>query len=144
LTISAKFNPADKAFGGWIMPVVGLTRLSAVPSTAGAMTRRACAALGEAGFELAPFLARAGLTAQQVDDDHARISVRSQIKLIKLAADAMQDGLFGFHLARDFELREMGLLYYVLASSEKLGDSLHRAARYSTIANEGIVLHFSR
>ena len=126
------------------MPVVGLTRLSAVPSTAGAMTRRACAALGEAGFELAPFLARAGLTAQQVDDDHARISVRSQIKLIKLAADAMQDGLFGFHLARDFELREMGLLYYVLASSEKLGDSLHRAARYSTIANEGIVLHFSR
>jgi AraC-like DNA-binding protein len=98
--------------------------------------------LGEAGFELAPLLARAGLTRQQVDDDHARISVRSQIRLIELAADAMQDELLGFHLARDFELREMGLLYYVLASSEKLGDSLHRAVRYSTIANEGIVLRF--
>ena len=124
------------------MPVPGLKRLSVVPSTAGAITRRACAALGEAGIELAPLLARAGLTKQQVDDDHARISVRSQIKLIELAADAMQDELLGFHLARDFELREMGLLYYVLASSEKLGDSLHRAVRYSTIANEGIVLSF--
>jgi AraC-like DNA-binding protein len=124
------------------MPVFGLKRLSAIPSTAGAITRRACAALGEAGFELAPLLARAGLTRQQVDDDHARISVRSQIRLIELAADAMQDELLGFHLARDFELREMGLLYYVLASSEKLGDSLHRAVRYSTIANEGIVLRF--
>jgi hypothetical protein len=111
------------------MPVVGLKRLSAIPSTAGAITRHACAALGEAGFELAPFLARAGLTAQQVDDDHVRISVRSQIKLIELAADALQDGLLGFHLARDFELREMGLLYYALASSEKLGDSLHRRTR---------------
>ncbi len=124
------------------MPVPGLKRLSAIPSTAGAITRRACAAMEEAGIELAPFLARAGLTRQQVDDDHARISVRSQIKLIELAADAMQDELLGFHLARDFELREMGLLYYVLASSEKLGDSLHRAVRYSTIANEGIVLNF--
>jgi AraC-like DNA-binding protein len=124
------------------MPVFDLKRLSAIPSTAGAITRRACAALGEAGFGLAPLLARAGLTRQQVDDDHARISVRSQIRLIELAADAMQDELLGFHLARDFELREMGLLYYVLASSEKLGDSLHRAVRYSTIANEGIVLRF--
>ena len=124
------------------MPVPGLKRLSVIPSTAGAITRRACAALGEAGIELAPLLARAGLTRQQVDDDHARISVRSQIKLIELAAHAMQDELLGFHLARDFELREMGLLYYVLASSEKLGDSLHRAVRYSTIANEGIILRF--
>jgi AraC-like DNA-binding protein len=124
------------------MPIHGLKRLSAIPSTAGAITRRACAVLGEAGVELAPLLAQAGLNRQQVDDDHARISVRSQIKLIELAADAMQDELLGFHLARDFDLREMGLLYYVLASSEKLGDSLHRAVRYSTIANEGIVLSF--
>jgi hypothetical protein len=125
------------------MPVFDLKRLSAIPSTAGAITRRACAALEEAGFELAPLLARAGLTRQQVDDDHARISVRSQIRLIELAADAMQDELLGFHLARDFELREMGLLYYVLASSEKLGDSLHRAVRYSTIANEVLYCVFA-
>jgi hypothetical protein len=91
---------------------------------------------------MAPLLARAGLTIQQIDDDSARIAVRSQIRLIELVADAMQDELLGFHLACDFDLREIGLLYYVLASSENLGDSLQRAARYSTIANEGISLRF--
>jgi Arabinose-binding domain of AraC transcription regulator, N-term len=54
----------------------------------------------------------------------------------------MGDEPLGFHLACDFECRKMGLLYYVLASSEKLGDSLHRVVRYSTFANEGIVLRF--
>jgi AraC-type transcriptional regulator len=124
------------------VPGFGLKRLSAVPSTAGAITRRACATLTKAGIESTPLLARAGLTRQQIDDDKARILVRSQIRLVELAADAMQDEFFGFHFAYDFDLREMGLLYYVLASSEKLGDSLHRAVRYSTIANEGISLHF--
>jgi AraC-like DNA-binding protein len=42
--------------------------------------------------------------------------------------------------ARGFDLREIGLLYYALASSERLGDSMQRAERYSTITNEGIAL----
>jgi hypothetical protein len=54
----------------------------------------------------------------------------------------MQDEFLGFHLACDLDLREIGLLCYVLASSENLGDALQRAARYSTIANEGISLLF--
>jgi AraC-like DNA-binding protein len=119
-----------------------LKRLSRVPSTGGRITRRACAVMRQAGIELAPLLAQAGLTSQQIDDENGRIAVQSQIRLIELAADAMQDEFLGFHLAQDFDLREIGLLYYVLASSEKLGDSLHRAARYSTIANEGISLRF--
>jgi AraC-like DNA-binding protein len=36
------------------------------------------------------------------------------------------------------ELRELGLLYYVVASSESLGDALMRVARYSAIHNEGV------
>jgi AraC-like DNA-binding protein len=117
----------------------GLKRLSAVPSTAGAMTH-ACAKVAEAGIELTPLLARAGLTREHIDDDKARIPVRSQIRLVDLAADAVQDEHFGFHLACDFDLRRMGLLYYVMASSETLGDSLHRVVRYSTMANQGISL----
>jgi Arabinose-binding domain of AraC transcription regulator, N-term len=125
------------------LPTSGFKRLGVVPSTAGAMTRLASTAARDAGIELAPLLGRAGLTTQQIHDDTARITVCSQIRFIELAADAMQDDLFGFHLACDFDLREIGLLYYVLASSEKLGDSFHRAARYSRIANEGISLHFN-
>jgi len=124
------------------LPSSGLKRLSAVPSAMGGIARLACAVVTEAGIELAPLLSRADLTIQQIEDDSARISVRSQIRLIELAAEAMQDELLGFHLASDFELREIGLLYYVLASSENLGDSMRRAARFSTIANEGISLRF--
>jgi AraC-like DNA-binding protein len=36
------------------------------------------------------------------------------------------------------DLRELGLLYYVVASSETLGDALMRVARYSAIHNEGV------
>jgi hypothetical protein len=79
----------------------GIKRLSATPSTAGAITRRACAKVTEAGVELVPLLTRAGLTSQQIGDDTARISVRSQIRFVELAADAMQDDFFGLHLAYD-------------------------------------------
>ena len=36
----------------------------------------------------------------------------------------------------------MGWLYYVSASSETMGEALQRAARYSSIVNEGISLKY--
>jgi AraC-like DNA-binding protein len=110
------------------------------PSTAGFMTRQACALVGAAGVDLAPLLAKAGLTAAQIEDRESRFAAQSQVKLLQLAADALRDDLLGFHLARDAELREVGLLYYVLASSNMLGESLQRAERYSALNNEGITL----
>ena len=50
----------------------------------------------------------------------------------------MPDEFLGFRLAQRFDLRELGLLYYVPASSETLGDALQRVARYSTTHNEGV------
>jgi AraC-like DNA-binding protein len=111
------------------------------PSTAGVMTRQACALLRAAGIELAPLLAQAGLTMAQIEDPASRFPARSQVALLQLAADALRDDLLGFHLGRDSELREAGLLYYVLASSHTLGESLQRADRYSSLNNEGIALH---
>jgi AraC-like DNA-binding protein len=52
-------------------------------------------------------------------------------------AKALGDDLLGFHLSQNFDLRMIGLLYYVLASSETLGEALGRVARYSSIVNEG-------
>ena len=43
-------------------------------------------------------------------------------------------------LARAFDPREIGLLYYVMASSQTLGDALKRVARYSQITNEALVV----
>jgi hypothetical protein len=39
-----------------------------------------------------------------------------------LAAEELRDDFLGFHLARSFDLREIGLAYYVMASSEQLAD----------------------
>ena len=43
-------------------------------------------------------------------------------------------------MARSFDLREIGLLYYVMASSDRLADALRNAERNSRINNEGVPL----
>lgn len=91
---------------------------------------------------MGPLLKKAGLTELQIEDRRARLKVQDQIRFLNLAADALRDEFLGFHLAQDFDLREVGLLYYVLASSEVLSDALQRAERYSVIANEGISVKY--
>jgi AraC-like DNA-binding protein len=117
-------------------------RFGALPSAAGGITRLAYARARAAGIELEPLLKKAGLTERQVEDRRARLKVQDQIRFLNLAADALRDDFLGFHLAQDFDLREVGLLYYVLASSEVLRDALQRAERYSVIANEGISVKY--
>ena len=64
--------------------------------------------------------------------------VKNQIKFLNLVAKELPDPFLGIHLAESIELREMGFVYYVIASSETLGDALRRLARYSGITNEGV------
>jgi len=109
------------------------------PSSAGVITRLALAHAAKAGLEVAPLLARSGLTLAQAEDRHARIGVANQVTLLGLLAEVLGDDLLGFHLGESFELREAGLLYYVMASAPTLWDALARAERYGTITNEGIV-----
>jgi len=118
---------------GGLVSASGVMRFHSMPSAGGGIARLVSARL----------LSRAGLTVEQIDNRSARLKVPSQIKFLELSATASQDDCLGFHLARDFDLREIGLLYYVLASSEILADALHKAERYSGIVNEGISLRFS-
>ena len=111
-----------------------------MPSATGGIARLVCTRLRAAGIPLAPLLSRAELTVEQIDDPGVRLTVQSQIKLLELASEALHDDLLGFHLSQDYDLREIGLFYYVLASSEILADALHRAERYSGIVNEGFSL----
>jgi AraC-like DNA-binding protein len=62
---------------------------------------------------------------------------------LNLVAGALKDDLFGFHLAQPVDLRQLGLLYYVSASSKTLDEALRRTARYSTIVNEGVSLKYN-
>jgi AraC-like DNA-binding protein len=117
--------------------------LALQPDALGVATRLAAGRLREAGIVLEPLLRSADLSVHQINRQDTRISVASQIRFLELAAEALKDPLLGFRLARDAELRQVGLLHYVAASSETLGDALDRAQRYSSIANAGLVLKCS-
>jgi hypothetical protein len=119
-------------------PIIG--RADRLPSTAGGMARLAYARAKAAGIASNPLLKQAGLTSQQIEDPRCAIWVRDQVNFLNIVAAALNDDLLGFHLAQAADLRELGLLYYVLASSETLIDALQRAARYSSIVNEGVSL----
>ena len=122
----------------------GFLRGEMRPHAAGTMSRLACARAREAGIDVAPLMAKAGVTSQQVEDDDVRLPVAGQIKFLELIANALQDDFLGFHLARDFDLRAMGLLYYVLNSAELLGDAFKRAERYTTIVKKAFPCMYAR
>jgi AraC-like DNA-binding protein len=113
-----------------------------LPSTGAIIARLAYAHARAAGIALEPLAAKAGLSCRQIEDPRLRLSVRDQIRFLNAAADILQDDLLGFHLAQRVDLREIGFLYYVVASSSTLTEALQRAARYSSLANEGIDLRF--
>ncbi len=116
--------------------------LASIPMAGGGLSRLAIARLKSAGVPVAPLLKRVGLTPELIAEPEERLSVRSQIALLEEAAIALKDDRIGFTLARDFDLREIGLLYYVMASSQTLGDALRRIARYSKVTNEALVFGY--
>ena len=116
--------------------------LASIPTAQGGLSRLVIARLKSAGVPVAPLLRRAGLTPELIAEPEERLSVQSQITLLDQAAIALKDDCIGFTLARDFDLRKIGLLYYVMASSQTLGDALRRVARYSKITNEALVFGY--
>ena len=112
--------------------------LAMPPSATGALARLAVARAAASGIAVRPLLCRAGLSERQIKNPHARIGAANQAELVGLLAEALGDDLFGFHLGQSFELGEIGLLYYVMASAPTLCDALARAAHYGAITNEGI------
>jgi AraC-like DNA-binding protein len=116
--------------------------LGTLPSAAGRLARLALEKAKKAGIDVGPLLKEAGISSRQIEDTNERIKVRDQIQFVSLAADALQDEFLGFHLAQIPDLREVGLLYYVAASSNTLSEALRRASRYSRIVNEGLSLKY--
>ena len=116
--------------------------LASIPIAKGGLARAALARVKSAGLPVAPILKRVGVTPELVAEPERGLSVRSQIALLDEAAIALKDDCIGFTLARDFDPREIGLLYYVMASSPTLGDALKRVARYSRITNEALVFEY--
>jgi AraC-like DNA-binding protein len=117
-------------------------RFSSVPTATGGMARAAYARGVKTGLDIEPLLEKSGLSVRQAKNSHFRIAVKDQIKFLNLVADAIPDEFLGVHLAECVDLRELGLLYYVLASSSTLGEALQRFSRYSAIHNEGVQITY--
>jgi len=115
-------------------------RPDVVPRAVGDIARLAYSHALSNGANADILLRKAGLSPEQIDDPDALIEVQSQIKFLDLVAEALNDEFLGFHLAQNFDLRTVGLLHYVLASSATLDEAMKRAPRYSSIVNEGIRL----
>ena len=116
--------------------------LGALPTATGAITRLAYAHARDRGVHPDRLLAAAGLSKQQVLDRSARVEVRHQIDFLNGVAKAVEDPFLGFHLARTPDLRQLGMLYYVVASSETLGDAWEHGARYTSVMNQGLSLTY--
>ena len=113
-------------------------QLNDIPTAGGGITRAAYAWATQAHVAVGPLLKRANLSLEQAKNPRLRIAVKDQIKFLNLVAEEMHDEFLGIRLAQTTELREIGLLYYVMASSETIGEALRRVSRYSTIQNEGV------
>ena len=118
-------------------------RLATVPTAGGLSTRLAVAEVKRRGMDPGPLLARAGLPAAVLDHG-GRIDARSQIVFLELASRAVDDDFLGLTLAGEFDLRELGMLYYVAASSHRVGDALRRIERYIRVANEAVVIRLHK
>ena len=115
-----------------------VTQSARLPRASGGITRLACDHLQKAGIAVGPLLEKAGVPFSFYKDRDTRLTVASQIRFLNEAAIALSDDHIGFHLAQNFDLGEVGLLYYVMASSGTLGEGLRRAERYSGITNEAV------
>ncbi|MET0575783.1 MAG: AraC family transcriptional regulator [Mesorhizobium sp.] len=87
----------------------------------------------------APILALAGLSQAAVAS-HKRLKVKSVIDFLERVSHALKDDWLGVSLAAHFDLRDMGMLYYVAASSQRFGDAIKRLDRYERVANEALDL----
>jgi len=109
-------------------------------STEGVAARVAAAQARAAGLDVGPLLRKAGLTLRQIEKRGTRINARNQVRFLALVAEALDDDLLGFHMAQIADLRGVGLLYYVIASSDRLDTALRRTQRYTRISNEALAL----
>ncbi len=109
----------------------------------GVAARLAVAHLERKGKDPNSWLAQCGLSPRDLARD-TRVNAVSQIQFLELVSHATKDEWLGLTLASDFDLREAGLLYYVAASSRRLGDAFARLQRYCRIGNEAVAARIER
>jgi hypothetical protein len=74
------------------MQFARLGGFNSIPSATGGIARLACARLDEMGKDSTGVLSKVGLTPAEARDPAIRMEVQTQIQLLELAAEEVQDG----------------------------------------------------
>ncbi|GEP11613.1 AraC family transcriptional regulator [Methylobacterium gnaphalii] len=104
----------------------------------GTVVRLAMERLAQAGLDPGPLLRQSGLSDAATDNPDVGSEADSQVAFLNAAADALQDTSLGLHLAQDCDLRKLGLLFYLMNSSETVGEALRCFERFGSADDPSI------
>jgi hypothetical protein len=113
-----------------------------LPTVNGFAAKCATIALKKRNIPTAPLLRLSGLSesGRDFDDAQHRIAARAPSDFLERAAEALDDSVFGLHLAEHADPRDAGILFYVASGGKDLKEALALFARYFRIVNEAVRL----
>jgi len=85
--------------------------------TRGIAARETLFYLDRHGIDAEPLLSKVELSRSQLAQDAKGVSVAAQHQFLELATIETEDPLLGLHVAAEVDLRDIGLLFYLAASS---------------------------
>ena len=112
--------------------------------TRGIAARETLHYLDRNGIDAEPLLSKSELSRAQLTQDPGGASAASQHRFLELAAADLDDPLLGLHVAAAMDLREIGLLFYLAASSATVADALDHLAQYGATTTDEIRLEISK
>jgi len=112
--------------------------------TRGIAARETLRYLDRKEIDAEPLLSKAELSRAQLSQDSGGVSVVSQCRFLEFAATEANDTLLGLHLAAEMDPRDIGILFYLTASSATVADALEHLARYAGTTNEAVLVEISR
>ena len=112
--------------------------------TRGIAARETLKYLDRRGIDADPILSKAELSRGQLAQDPGGVSVTSQHRFLEVAAIETDDALLGLHVAAEIDLRDIGLLFYLAASSATVSEAFERLAQYEATTTEELRLEVAR
>jgi AraC-like DNA-binding protein len=110
-----------------------------VPGSSTALVRLTAFVVRESerlGADREKLLRRAGLSEEDLSDPDKRIAVRRDLRLWLALLELLPTPDLGIQLAQRLELRDVGLVGYLMLNSPVLGDALERLTRFSHILDQ--------
>jgi AraC-like DNA-binding protein len=94
--------------------------------------------VGDAGHDPTSLLDRVGLTPADVRDGDEWLTLRHVAALYEAGAQLLSDEAFGLHVGLAEDLRELGVLSYVVLNSSTVGAALRNLERYFRVFAQGV------